>query len=72
MKIRMDFEDGIGPGVGMVIEAGFTNTNPSDADIIELAQLIEGSDVLLNHSAQWGGTPSLTSVGIDETRPVYP
>jgi hypothetical protein len=69
IHILIDEETSIGLVVN--IDMQLSAPHPSDADLISLGEAILASDAVQN-SPQWNGTPSLTSVSIDENRGVYP
>lgn len=70
--IHIIFDETNSPGMVVTVSLEPLGGAPaSDADILSLAQAILASDAVQNNP-QWNAPPSLTSVGIDTSRSLYP
>lgn len=69
IRIVIDEPNSIGSSVSINLD--LYGDPPTDADVMSLAQDILNSDIV-QHSTQWNGPPSLTTVSIDASRQLYP
>lgn len=68
--MRIDIEDGLSVGLGITVNVDIAPSQPSDADLLDLANVILASDLVQNMS--WTGTPALDSVTVPDVRILFP